>query len=247
MRQGTLRVFPLIRAPYRVSDVVQQKLARVLLDLKAVKKPTGPVFDLLAFEMSPPVYTCGRRQIGHMTSSEIEHLRADGHAEFVETLRGGHTTWHGPGQVTLYPILDLAAIHIKAREYVSSLEGAIIEVLGRYGIRGQRTSNPGVWIDETRKIASIGVHVRRNITTHGLGLNVGVDPMWFDRIVACNLPQAQFVSINDFRAEASTANVASELSQCLAEQLNMEYRQAEREEVTDLTNYISRCSQSLTS
>lgn len=234
MRRGILRTFPLLRASYRDSDRIQQKLARSLLDLKAAHKPTGPIFNILAFEMSPPVYTCGRRQIGDLSPSEIEYLRADGRAEFVETLRGGHTTWHGPGQVTLYPVLDLAAIQLKARDYICQLEGAIIDMLSHHGIQGKRTKDPGVWLDDRRKIASIGFHIRRSVTSHGIGMNVGVDPFWFGRIVACNLPHAQFVSMNDLGANTSSTAVASELSRSLAQRLNMEFQEANSEEVQHL-------------
>ena len=116
-------------------------------------------------------------------------------AEVHETLRGGQTTFHGPGQLVIYPILDLKAIKtnlwpkgLTAKCYVNLLEEATIRTIGGpHGIKGIRTDNPGVWIDEQTKIAALGVHLRRNIASYGVGLNVKTDLRWFDRIVACGL------------------------------------------------------------
>ncbi|RFU35344.1 hypothetical protein B7463_g921, partial [Scytalidium lignicola] len=146
-------------------------------------------------------------------------------AQALSTLRGGLTTFHGPGQLVIYPTLDLISPHIRssssspsryprgisARCYISLLEAASINTLARWGIQGVRTENPGVWVidsdinnnnnnnskdkeeedkyreDKERKIAAVGVHLRRNVTSFGVGLNVDTDLRWFERIVACGL------------------------------------------------------------
>lgn len=133
-------------------------------------------------------------------------------AEFVQALRGGQITFHGPGQLVVYPIISLARPYsfsastvgsshplstpvnsstsrksLSPRCYVHLLETVTIETLAHYGLTGIRTENPGVWVDEDTKIAALGVHLRRNVTSHGVGLNVGTDLRWFGRIVACGL------------------------------------------------------------
>ena len=123
-----------------------------------------------------------------MNQAQIEHLRAGGRAEFHEALRGGQTTYHGPGQLVAYPIFDLKRHGLRARDYVHLLEESVIKTCARYGIKGFRTENPGVWVSEDRKICALGVHLRRNVTSHGIGLNVRMEPLeWFDRIMACGL------------------------------------------------------------
>ena len=125
-------------------------------------------------------------------------------AEVQETLRGGQITFHGPGQLVIYPILDLKSIKsalwpkgLSVRCYVNLLEETTIRVLSHYKLKGIRTSNPGVWIDEDKKIAALGVHLRRNVTSYGVGLNISTDLRWFDRIVACGLEGKQTTSLQN--------------------------------------------------
>lgn len=211
---------PLKRISYMNAERIQQAHARLMLDAKS-SKTEGPGAALFAFEMEP-VYTCGRRQVGNMTREEIEHYKDNGKAEFVETLRGGHVTFHGPGQVVMYPVVDLRALGIKVRDYVCKLEGGIIDVLEKYNLEGKRTHDTGVWLDDRRKIASIGIHVRRSITSHGIGLNVSTDHYWFDRIVACNLPEARVVDICDYTPDALVGQVADDLAQIYADKFGLE-------------------------
>jgi lipoate-protein ligase B len=122
-----------------------------------------------------------------VTEEQQRFLRADGRADFVEAMRGGQTTYHGPGQLVAYPIIDLRTHKLSPRCYVAMLEKSLIATCARYGIKAMTTENTGVWTSEDDKIAAIGVHMRRNITSHGVGLNVNTDLFWFDRIVACGL------------------------------------------------------------
>ncbi|KAI4282511.1 MAG: hypothetical protein L6R38_002855, partial [Xanthoria sp. 2 TBL-2021] len=137
--------------------------------------------------------------ISRLTPSQITHLRAAGKAEFHESLRGGQTTFHGPGQLTAFLILNLKTHGFTSRSYVQFLETSVIAVLAHYGIVGMRTENPGVWTvrDEGRKIASVGVHLRRYVTGFGVGLNVGTELGWFERIVMCGLPGKRATSFEE--------------------------------------------------
>ena len=184
--------------PYLHAAHIQDRLVRAILDSKAsatisstssIPKPS-PLPTILTFT-PPPTYTCGRREISHLSSSQITHLRTEGRAEFHEALRGGQTTYHGPGQVVGYPIIDLKAHKLSARCYVHLLEESVVGLCERFGIEGIRTQDPGVWTKRSNgneKIGALGVHLRRNVTAHGVGFNIGEQVMWwFGRIVACGL------------------------------------------------------------
>ena len=184
--------------PYRRASALQEYLVRLHLDHKAsplTAPAPGPV--LLTFQ-TPPTYTCGRREIGALSSEQKAHLRADGKAEFHEALRGGQTTFHGPGQVTAYLILSLQEHDLNTRTHVRLLEDSVIGTCANYWLEARTTEDPGVWIGSSldeRKLASVGVHLRRHIASHGVGLNVTVKLWWFDRIVACGLPERKATSI----------------------------------------------------
>lgn len=145
-----------------------------------------------------PTYTTGRRDVGKLSQTEIEYLTAEtpyGRAEYHAALRGGQTTYHGPGQLTAYPIIDLKQHGLTARCYVHLLEEVIIKTCARYDLKAFRTKDTGVWVSPDRKVGSIGVHMRRHITSHGIALNItdAVKP-WFDRIVACGLADKRATS-----------------------------------------------------
>jgi lipoyl(octanoyl) transferase len=143
-----------------------------------------------------PVYTTGRRDYGSLTNEAKRVLRDGGRAEVFEALRGGQTTYHGPGQLTAYPILDLRQHNMGTRDYICLLEKALIAVCGRYGVKAMTTENTGVWVTEDKKIAAVGVHLRRYVSSHGIGLNVDKRVDWaFGRIVACGLEGKQTTSL----------------------------------------------------
>ncbi|HEY2073252.1 MAG TPA: lipoyl(octanoyl) transferase LipB, partial [Gaiellaceae bacterium] len=142
----------------------------------------------------PPVVTLGRR-----TDEQAElHIPESAEVELVETDRGGKSTYHGPGQLVCYPILDLKRHGRDVKHYVRNLEDALIRTVAPFGLEGERIDGlTGVWLTQPpRKIASIGVHVSRWITTHGYALNVDLDPAPFtDWITACGLEDAMFTTI----------------------------------------------------
>ncbi|KAF9920701.1 hypothetical protein FBU30_009378 [Linnemannia zychae] len=153
--------------------------------------------DLLLLVEHMPTYTNGRRNRGvhGISDDEALRLRSAG-AVYVESLRGGEITFHGPGQLVAYPILDLKPIKLSVRCYVSHLEKAIIATCAEFGVKAITTENTGVWINDQKKIAAIGVHVQRYITSHGLALNCNTDLAFFNHIVACGLVGKETTSLS---------------------------------------------------
>jgi lipoyl(octanoyl) transferase len=176
----------------------------------------GAIPETVIFLEHPPVITVGRRT---ETDREV-HIPESAEVEIAETDRGGKSTFHGPGQLVCYPILDLRNHGKDVKRYVRDLEEALLRTLGEFGLAGERIEGlTGVWLTRPpRKIASIGVHVSRWVTTHGYALNVDLDPAPFtDWITACGLEDAQFttmarelgrpLTVDDVR-EAAAAAVA---------------------------------------
>ena len=176
--------------PYGEALALQRALAE---EVKAGMRPDTVI--LLEHE---PVVTLGRR-----TDEAAElHLPDDVDVEVVETNRGGKSTYHGPGQLVCYPILDLNRHGRDLRRYVRDLEHAIVRTIDAFDLEATTYEGlTGVWMPPAhglgpRKIASIGVHASRWVTTHGYALNVDLDPAPFTQwITACGLEDAQFTSM----------------------------------------------------
>jgi lipoyl(octanoyl) transferase len=174
----------------------------------------GAIPDTVLFLEHPPVVTLGRR-----TDEDAElHIPEGTGVEVVETNRGGKSTFHGPGQLVCYPILDLKRHGRDVKQYVRNLEEALIRTVAAFDLEAERIDGlTGVWLTKPpRKLASIGVHVSRWVTTHGYALNVDLDPAPFtDWITACGLEDAMFttvareagrpVSVDDVRPHAVAA------------------------------------------
>ena len=144
--------------------------------------------DVLLLLEHPPVVTFGR-------NSQVSHLLQPDGIDVFEVERGGDVTFHGPGQLVGYPILDLGAYKKDLHWYLRTLEQALIHALALLDIRAER--NPGftgVWT-RRRKIASIGIHVKQWVTWHGFALNVTTDLAHFDRIVPCGIQGVQMTSV----------------------------------------------------
>jgi lipoate-protein ligase B len=158
----------------------------------------GAIPETVVFVEHPPVVTLGRR-----TELDAElHVPEGAEVEIAETDRGGKSTFHGPGQLVCYPILDLGNHGKDVKLYVRNLEEALIRTLTAFDLDGTRIDRlTGVWIPPgggqgPRKIASIGVHVSRWVTTHGYALNVDLDPSPFTEwITACGLEDAAFTTM----------------------------------------------------
>lgn len=180
--------------PYARAQHLQETLVARLLAHKAHPRTVpAPPPTILTTEFHP-VYTCGRREHATVSPRQESHLRASG-ADFALALRGGQTTFHGPGQLVAYPVLDLRRHALGPRAYICALEGAVIATLAAYGVRGVRTEHPGVWVDAEHKICALGVHLRRFVSSHGIGLNVGMEKAWWERIVACGLEGKRVTSL----------------------------------------------------
>lgn len=163
---------------------------RALTDTRDAETPDQ--FWLVEHE---PVFTQGR-------AGKPEHLLMPGEIPVVHTDRGGQVTYHGPGQVVLYPLLDVRRAHIGVRDLVSALETAVIDLLADYGVSAYaRPDAPGVYVDTARgeaKIASLGLRIRRGGSFHGVALNVDVDLSPFERINPCGyagMPMTRLVDL----------------------------------------------------
>jgi lipoyl(octanoyl) transferase len=153
----------------------------------------GAIPDTVVLLEHPPVITLGRRA----EEGEL-HVPEGAEVEIVETDRGGKSTYHGPGQLVCYPILDLRRHGQDVKRYCSDLEEALIRTLAPLGVEATRIDGlTGIWVDRPpRKIASIGIHISKWVTTHGYALNVDLDPAPFtDWITACGLEDAAFTTI----------------------------------------------------
>lgn len=154
----------------------------------------------LLFVEHPPVYTLGKSgKIEHVLISEEERRKND--LEFFRINRGGDITFHGPGQIVVYPILDLEKFYTDIGKYMRSLEEVIILTLAEYGLTGDRSpGETGVWLDpgirgKERKICAIGIRCSRWITMHGLAFNVNTNLNYFNNIIPCGIMNKQVTSL----------------------------------------------------
>ena len=171
--------------PYREAWDLQRSVATAVA--------RGEVPDTVLLLEHPPVITLGRRaQEGEL------HLPEGAEVELVETDRGGKSTYHAPGQLVCYPILDLTRHGQDVKKYCRDLEDALIRTVAAFELPGTRIEGlTGIWLESPpRKIASIGVHIHKWVTTHGYALNVDLDPAPFTEwITACGLEGAAFTTI----------------------------------------------------
>jgi lipoyl(octanoyl) transferase len=171
--------------PYREAWSLQRAVAEAVAQ--------GAIPDTVLLLEHPPVVTLGRR-----TEEGELHIPEGADVEIVETDRGGKSTYHGPGQLVCYPIFDLNRHGLDVKKYCRDLEEALIRTLAPLGLEATGIEGlTGIWLERPpRKIASIGVHISKWITTHGYALNVDLDPAPFtDWITACGIEDAQFTTI----------------------------------------------------
>jgi lipoyl(octanoyl) transferase len=193
------------RTPYLEAWDLQRSIAAAVSQ--------GAIPDTVIMLEHPPVVTLGRR-----TDAGELHVPADAEVEVVETNRGGKSTYHGPGQLVCYPILDLNRHGRDVKRYCRDLEESVIRTAAALGVEVTRIEGlTGVWLQSPpRKLCSIGVHISRWVTTHGYALNVDLDPAPFtDWITACGLEDAAFttlareldrpVSVDEVRPHAAAA------------------------------------------
>tara|TARA_B110000046_G_scaffold23553_1_gene22477 strand:+ start:7740 stop:8393 length:654 start_codon:yes stop_codon:yes gene_type:complete len=173
--------------------VFQEKNFNDQLEKKNKGKKTS---DTLILLQHTPVYTLGK-------SGDINNLKIpleETGAEFYQTNRGGDITFHGPGQLVVYPIFDTENYGIRVREYVAKLEQCVIDCIAEFGLKGERVDDAsGVWLDagneKARKICAVGLKVSRGISMHGLAFNINTDLNYFDHIVPCGLDDKSVTSL----------------------------------------------------
>ena len=161
----------------------------------------------------PPVFTQGQ-------AGKAEHLLAPGDIPVVQAERGGQVTYHGPGQLVGYLMLDLRRLGLGVRELVTVMEQSLVDVLASYGVTAAPQADaPGVYVDNA-KIASLGLRVRRGCSFHGLALNVDMDMQPFQRINPCGYSGLKMVQLSELASEPVTIEgVAQRLEQTLCQRL----------------------------
>lgn len=186
--------------PYAQTLALQEKLHQLQLS----QRRTGSHKDILLLLQHRPVYTAGRRQTEPTIRDERIRLTRIG-ADFITTTRGGELTYHGPGQIVGYPLLDLSRYSpaMGARDYVCRMQKTLeLHLKEAHAITPIPSEHTGVFLDPTTKIGSIGVQVRHRLTSHGFSLNITREPIpWFDRIVACGLKGVKAGSVETVKQE----------------------------------------------
>jgi lipoate-protein ligase B len=180
-------------------------LAALALQLRILeRKQREGSADVLLFVEHPHVYTLGR-------SGQEGNVLAPQEVPVIRTSRGGDVTYHGPGQMVVYPIIDLRSkLRKQVHRYLRNLEMIAIRTLNDFGLDGmRRPPYTGIWINN-RKIAALGIAVRRGITFHGVALNVNTDLAYFNRIIPCGLSWADVTSMaSELGAEQDQSKVRS--------------------------------------
>ncbi|MEO8028923.1 MAG: lipoyl(octanoyl) transferase LipB [Bryobacteraceae bacterium] len=188
-------------------------------DLVARRK-RGEIQDQLLIVEHPHVVTMGRNGHGENLLASPELLAKTG-IDFHATNRGGDVTYHGPGQVVGYPILDLRPWKRDVVAYVRAVEQVLIEALAEFGIAGEPDPQAtGVWVDG-RKVAAIGIHISRWVTSHGFALNLDTDLRYFEYIVPCGLKKP-VTSMRALGSNASRAEVITAISAAAGRVFNFE-------------------------
>jgi lipoyl(octanoyl) transferase len=187
-----LLVVDLGSLPYATALELQRDVAR--------RRISGEIAeDVLLLVEHPPVVTLGRTAKGANLIASPAYLASHG-VELFEVERGGDITFHGPGQLVGYPIIDLKRHRKDLHWYLRQVEEALIQAVATFGIVGERVEKyTGVWVNTpgtgSRKVASIGVHARDWVTWHGFALNVNTDLRYFDLIVPCGIPDVTMTSV----------------------------------------------------
>jgi lipoyl(octanoyl) transferase len=198
MNRQTVIFEDLGRMPYQQAWDYQEELLQGNILIKS--QSLGHTINHLLFVEHPPVFTLGKS--GHLTNLLIpeEGMKEKG-IEFFNTNRGGDITFHGPGQLVGYPILDLEYFGTDIGKYLRNLEEVIILTLRDYGIEaGRSPGETGVWIEPSvagkeRKIAALGVRCSRWITMHGFAFNINTDLSFFDHIIPCGIQHKKVTSL----------------------------------------------------
>lgn len=204
---NTIRVKDLGLIDYQEAWDLQESMMQEGLQIKSLKfqkdsdlTQIPPIENHLLIVEHPHVFTLGKSGAMENLLVNNQHLKDIG-ATFVKTNRGGDITYHGPGQMVAYPILDLEQYFTDLGKYMRTLEEVVIQTIGAFGIKGDRLEgSTGVWLDpdditKARKICAMGVKCSRWITMHGLALNVNADLNYFNYIVPCGITDKAVTSM----------------------------------------------------
>jgi lipoyl(octanoyl) transferase len=175
----------------------------------------GDTPDEIWFTEHPPVFTLG-------LNANREHLLAPGDIPVVQVDRGGQVTYHGPGQLMIYPLLDLKRARLGVRDLVTGLEQAVVDLLAEHDVdAAARKDAPGVYVDG-RKIASVGLRIRRGASYHGMALNVDVDLEPFTRINPCGFEALEIATLDALGIEASRDEIQARTQTHLLRHLGLD-------------------------
>lgn len=193
-----MQAYWLGRVPYRHACELQKQLVSARLE--------GVMGDTLLLLEHPPTITLGRGADPRHVLADEKRLAALG-VEVVESPRGGDVTFHGPGQLVGYPIIHLQGQARDVHAYLRRLEEALIQVCAGFGVvAGRFPPHTGVWV-RNRKIAAIGIHIRRWVTSHGFALNVRNMQEWFNLIVPCGIRDYGVTSLEEELGEAPESSI----------------------------------------
>ena len=219
--------------PYQQAWDYQEKLLNEIIacKLEIQKQPVNnqqTTNNYLLFVEHPHVFTLGKSGSEENLLANFIQLQAK-NAEFIHTNRGGDITYHGPGQVVGYPVLNLDYFAKGIRDYIEKLEEAVILTLQHYGIQSERLNGAtGVWLDtqtpaKTRKICAMGVRVSRGVSMHGFALNVNTDLSYFNLINPCGFTDKKVTSLQqELGMEMDIHQVKLVLKEKLAAVFNMD-------------------------
>ena len=207
---------PILRTPGRVD---YESTWRAMQDFTAGRGPDTP--DEIWLLEHPPVFTLGM-------AGKREHLLADIGIPVVPIDRGGQVTYHGPGQIVVYLLLDLRRRGYGVRELVRRIEQAVIDVLAAYGVAGERLAGaPGVYVGGA-KVAALGLRVKAGCTYHGLALNVDMDLAPYRAINPCGYAGMAMTQLKDFVPDVRQEEVTAALARVLATAIYARVEQTER-------------------
>lgn len=171
-------------------------------------RDSGSADELWVVEHAP-VFTQGQ-------AGKSEHILAPGNIPVIQVDRGGQVTYHGPGQLVVYPLIDIKRLKIGVRQLVNTIEQSIVDMLKPYGIEAYpKADAPGVYVNEN-KIASLGLRIRKGCSFHGLALNVNMDMEPFHRINPCGYAGLQMIQCNDLSGPKSVQEAGDKLVQTLS-------------------------------
>ena len=194
----------------RLGRVDYEPTFQAMQDFTASRTAETP--DELWVVEHPPVYTLGQ-------AGKPEHILRDIGIPLVKIDRGGQVTYHGPGQVVIYLLLDLPRLKIKVRELVTAIEQAVIDLLAEYSVTAERRDGaPGVYVGDA-KIAALGLRIRNGCSYHGVSLNVDMDLSPFDAINPCGYAGLRVIQTKDLNIPLTAHEAGEQLSQYLLQQL----------------------------